>query len=93
MKMPKEIRGYCPSCRKHTVQKVHRQKKGKARKMSWGQRQFKRVTAGYGGQPRSEQHEFAKTTKKAPLVLECTECKKKHVRGGVRTKALEIGEG
>ncbi len=92
MKIPKEIRTYCPSCRKHTSQKVHRQKKGKARPMSWGQRQFKRVKAGYGGQPRSEQHEFSKTTKKATLVLECVECKKKHIRPGFRTKAITIGE-
>jgi large subunit ribosomal protein L44e len=92
MKLPKQIRTYCPSCRKHTVHKIHRQKKGSARSMSWGQRQFSRVEAGYGGQPRSEQRSFSKTTKKATLVLECSECGKKHVRPGFRTKGVKIGE-
>jgi large subunit ribosomal protein L44e len=92
VKIPKQIRAYCPSCRKHTPHKVHRQGKGSARSLSWGQRQFARVISGYGGQPRPEQKSLAKVTKKAVLVLECTECKKKHARRGFRTKKLEIGE-
>lgn len=92
MRLPKQIRAYCPFCGKHTVQKVHRQSKGSARSLSWGQRQFSRVVSGYGGQPRSEQKSLAKVTKKAVLVLECTECKKKHARRGFRTKKVKIGE-
>lgn len=90
MKFPKKMRTHCPSCRKHTVHKVHRESKGTARSQSWGQRQYKRVASGYGGQPRPKQKSFAKATKKANLVLECTECGKKHVRTGPRTKKMSI---
>ena len=92
MKIPKQINTYCPSCRKHTTHKVRQQRKNPARSLSWGQRQFLRVQKGYGSQPRSEQRTFAKTTKKATLILECTECGKKHVRSWPRTKRLRVGE-
>ena len=47
MKMPKEKRTYCPHCKKHTMHEVHTSKKRKASELKWGQRQFRRVTAGY----------------------------------------------
>ncbi|MBS3815470.1 MAG: 50S ribosomal protein L44e [Hadesarchaea archaeon] len=90
MKFPKEMRTHCPSCRKHTVHKVKKESKGQARSQSWGQRQYDRVVSGYGGQPRPKQESFAKTSKKATLVLKCTECGKKHVRVGPRTKRLSV---
>ena len=52
MKMPKEKRTYCPHCKKHTMHEVHTSKKRKASELKWGQRQFRRVTAGYRGYPR-----------------------------------------
>lgn len=91
MKFPKEIRTHCPTCRKHTIHKVHRESKGSPRSDSWGQRQYRRVVSGYGGQPRPKPKAFAKVSKKAVLVLECTECGNKQVRAGPRTKKLEVG--
>ena len=52
MKIQKEKRTYCPHCKKHTVHEVHTAKRRKASELTWGQRQFRRVTAGYRGYPR-----------------------------------------
>ena len=52
MKIPKEKRTYCPHCKRHTIHEVHTAKKRKANELKWGQRQFRRVTAGYRGYPR-----------------------------------------
>ncbi|MBA7501559.1 hypothetical protein ES706_00130 [subsurface metagenome] len=92
MKVPKKLRTYCPSCRKHTEHRVSQLKKRPARIMSWGQRQFARVTAGYGSQPRSEQKKFAKTTKKVVLMLKCSVCGKSHPRRGFRAKSVKFEE-
>jgi large subunit ribosomal protein L44e len=92
MKVPKKIRTYCPSCGKHTVHTVSQLKKRAPRSLSWGQRQFARVTAGYGSQPRSEQKKFAKTTKKIVLMLKCTVCGKSHPRRGFRAKGIKFEE-
>ena len=46
MKIPKEKRTYCPHCKRHTIHEVHTAKKRKASELTWGQRQFRRVTAG-----------------------------------------------
>jgi large subunit ribosomal protein L44e len=92
MLIPKKIRTYCPSCRKHTEHSVSLLKKRPPRKLSWGQRQFARVTAGYGSQPRSEQKKFSKTTKKVVLMLKCGECRKSHPHRGFRSKGVKFGE-
>jgi len=92
MKIPKKIRTYCPKCRKHTEHSVSQVKKRAARALSWGQRQFARVTAGYGSQPRSEQKTFYKTAKKVALLLRCNECGKAHPRKGFRSKKVTFGE-
>jgi large subunit ribosomal protein L44e len=92
MILPKKIRTYCPSCRKHTKHSVSQVKKHAARSLSWGQRQFSRTTTGYGSQPRSEQHKFYKTTKKITLLLKCSECKKSHPRHGFRSKMVKFEE-
>lgn len=93
MKIPKKIRTYCPLCRKHTEHTVSQVKKRAPRSLSWGQRQFARVMRGYGGQPRSEQKKFAKTTKKVALLLRCEECGKAHPRTGFRAKKVEMVGG
>jgi len=90
MIIPKKIRTYCPHCRKHTEQSVSQLKKHSARPLSWGQRQFTRVTAGYGSQPRSEQKKFAKTSKKVVLMLKCKECGKSHPYKGFRSKGVKF---
>ncbi len=90
MKLPKEIRTYCPFCRKHTLHVVSEVRKRKASELTWGQRQFRRVLSGYGGYPRPlPKHE--KTIKKRDLRYQCKECGRKHTRGkGFRVKRLEI---
>lgn len=93
MIIPKKIRTYCPSCRKHTEHNVSQLKKRSARPLSWGQRQFTRVTKGYGSQPRSEQKKFSKTSKKVVLMLKCTTCKKSHPYKGFRSKGVKFAEG
>lgn len=90
MKFPKKIRTHCPHCNKHTDHKSHSESKKTARSQSWGQRQYKRVASGYGGQPRPKQKSFAKTTKRSNIVLECMECGKKQVRTGSRSKKMSI---
>ena len=92
MKVPKQIRTYCPTCHKHTKQNVHQLKKRSPRPLSLGQRQFRRVMAGYGSQPRSEQKKFAKTAKKITLMLKCSVCGKSHPHKGFRAKTIEIVE-
>jgi large subunit ribosomal protein L44e len=52
MKIPKERRTYCPSCKKHTIHEVLEAKRRKASELKWGQRQFRRVTSGYRGYPK-----------------------------------------
>lgn len=92
MKIPKQIRTYCPSCRKHTLHTLHQLRKRAPRPLSWGQRQFARVMAGYGSQPRAEQRKFAKTAKKVTLVLKCTACGKEHPHRGFRAKGVKMEE-
>ena len=92
MKVPKKLHTYCPSCRKHTEHRVSQLKKRSARPVSWGQRQFARVTAGYGSQPRSEQKKFAKVAKKVVLILKCSVCGKSHPHHGFRAKSVKFEE-
>jgi large subunit ribosomal protein L44e len=87
MKVPKEIRTYCPRCNKHTPQKVSNTKKGKARGLAWGTLRHERRTKGYVGKVKG-QAKVRKQGKRQKLTLECTVCKKKQERllGGGRTK-------
>ena len=52
VKMPRKIMRYSPFAGKHTEHTVERVKKRKASELKWGQRRFRRVTAGYRGFPR-----------------------------------------
>lgn len=92
MIVPKKIRTYCPSCRKHTEHTISQYKKRSARSLSWGQRQFIRVSQGYGSQPRSEQRKFSKIAKKIVLMLKCGECGKSHPHKGFRLKSVKFEE-
>jgi len=91
MKMPKKKRTYCKSCRKHTEHNVARPKKRKASELKAGQRQFRRVLAGYGGFPRALPS-GDKPTKKVSFKLTCTECNKSSITKGFRVKKLELVE-
>lgn len=91
MKYPDEMRTYCPNCNAHKIHKVHKESSHQPRSNKWGQRQYDRVKAGYGGQPRPRQKGGPKVSDRVAIVLECSECGKKQVRRGPRTKKLEIG--
>jgi large subunit ribosomal protein L44e len=85
MKIPKQIRKYCPSCKKHQLHKVIAEKtKAKPttrkRALKWGVRNYAFISSGYGGSPRPIIHEKSKTTKKANLRFQCTKCGKSHFK-------------
>ena len=96
MKMPKEIRRYCPTCRKHTLHKVIQVKTGKKRgKLKIGARRYESKIKGYGGFPRPKPEKSkkwgVKLTKKVDLRYKCAECGKMHIRKeGFRVKKIEM---
>jgi large subunit ribosomal protein L44e len=86
MKYPKEVRTYCPFCKKHTLQKARLASKGKARALAVGNRKHERKLKGHGGK-RAGEKSVKKQGKRQKIILECTECKKKQERViGTRTK-------
>ena len=89
---PRNIKRYCPYCKKHTVQEVNKIKKRKASELRQGQRRFRRVMKGYRGFPRSKPEGREKASKRIALRYRCTVCKKIHQPPNIRTKKLEIGE-
>lgn len=93
MKVPEVLRTYCPSCGKHTLHNVRINRKGKESTMSRGRRKYTEVKKGYGGSPRTPKKPVYKVGKRTVLVLECSECKKKHqmVRKARTKKTVEIG--
>ena len=90
MKVPREIRTYCPRCRKYTIHTVTLYKPGKRRSLAAGQRRYLAKLKGYGSQRKPEQKKTAKVTKKQVLKLKCKECGYTLHRKGIRTKKLEI---
>ena len=52
VKMPRTVKRYSPAAGKHTEHTVERVRKRRASELKWGQRRFRRVTAGYRGFPR-----------------------------------------
>ena len=90
MKIPKEVRTYCPRCRHHTEHKVKILKKGRESKLRRGVVHHEWDKKGYGGQKFPQQRKKAKTSKKATLVLECKKCSYKIVRDGIRSKKAVI---
>lgn len=82
--IPKEIRRYCPHCDQHTEQRVKEDtnKPGSAMKKKHRKRQRK-IEKGYGSFPFEDPAHRSRgrknpTSEKKDLVLECTECGKKH---------------
>ena len=91
MKYPKEVRTYCPFCRKHTIHTSKGVSKKRARKMAIGNRIHDRKLKGYGGK-RAGEKTVKKQGKKQRVMLTCSECKKKHERtiGSRTTKKIEF---
>lgn len=90
LKVPKEMRRYCPHCKKHTIHTVSIYKRGKERRSALGARRHEEDRKGYGGQKFPELKRTAKTTKKQTLKLKCKECNKTEVKKGIRLRKLEI---
>jgi large subunit ribosomal protein L44e len=98
MKIPKSVKHYCPSCKKHTLQNIIQNKSGKKRgAMTQGARRHERRGGinGFGGFPRPQPEKSPrhrkKTTKRIDMRLECPECKKKStVVNTFRIKKFEI---
>lgn len=79
MKVPKEMRTYCPFCKHHEVHKIRPASKGRARTMAAGTRAHNRSLHGHGGK-RAGEKTVKKQGKRQKLILECTKCHKKHER-------------
>ncbi|KYH37923.1 MAG: 50S ribosomal protein L44 [Candidatus Bathyarchaeota archaeon B23] len=90
MKVPREIKTYCPRCRTHRVFTVTLYKAGKRRALSWGERRHEEEKKGYGGQKYPLLRRKAKTTKKQTLKMRCKECGYTLHRKGVRMKRMEV---
>jgi len=77
MEIPKEIKGYCKKCKKHTTQKLKPFKPKKARASAIGQRKnIAKHKSGYGGKAKLIKTP-KKQTKKPVFIAECKECKTK----------------
>jgi len=91
MKIPKEMKHYCPNCNKHKLHTVSIYKAGKQRGSSLGARRHAEDKKGYGGQKFPELKRTAKTTKKITLGYKCKDCSKKHMKSrGLRIRKMEI---
>ncbi|VVB52588.1 50S ribosomal protein L44e [uncultured archaeon] len=80
MKIPDKITANCPSCHKHVIHNVRINRKGKESTLSRGRRKYTEVKKGYGGSPRTPKKPVYKVGKRTVLILECSNCKKKHQR-------------
>jgi len=105
MKVPKEIKRYCPKCRKHTLHTVGAAKqksRSAAHPMSRGSasreksRSLRGGTGNLGRRSKKGPKDWkrkTKTTKRITLEYKCKECKKTHqIKKAIRTGRVEIGE-
>jgi large subunit ribosomal protein L44e len=92
VKMPRNVKRYCPSCKSHKLHAVERVKRKKASEHKKGQRRFRRVMAGYRGFPRPKYEGREKPTKRVALRYRCKDCKKAHQPAGIRAKRFELTE-
>ncbi len=92
MKRPRTTKRYCPKCKKHQDHETERVRKKKASELKWGQRRFRKVTAGYGGFPRPKPEGREKPTKRVTLRYACQQCGYKHQPAARRAKKFELTE-
>jgi large subunit ribosomal protein L44e len=94
MKIPEDIRNYCPFCRKHTMHDVRVGRKGKERTMNRGRRKYKEIKKGYGGSPRTPKKPVNKLGKRTLFLFKCKECGKTHqkVHRARTKKPVEVGK-
>jgi len=105
MKLPKETKRYCPTCRKHTVHKIDTAKqksRSSARPMSRGSasretmRGLRGGTGNLGRRSRKAPKNWkrkTKTTRRIGITYKCSECGKMHgIKKAIRAGRIEIGE-
>lgn len=92
MKIPRNIKRYCPKCKKHQGHDVERVRKRRASELKWGQRRFRRALAGYRGFPRPKPEGREKPTKRVMLRFVCNTCKTAHQPPAQRAKKFELTE-
>ena len=101
MKLPKTMHRYCPTCRKHTEQKIAQNKKKAPSYLSRGSKYRARkrgVARGVGNWGRYSKPAVtkfkrtgAKATKKTDFRFTCTVCKKMNIKSkGIRSKRVEF---
>lgn len=90
MKVPRNIKTYCPRCRRHTAHTVTLYKPGRRRALAEGERRYEAKKKGYGSKRKPEQKRTAKITKKQVLKIKCTVCGYSSHRKGIRLKHIEI---
>lgn len=106
MKLPKEIKRYCPYCRKHTDQVVATAKqksRSAAHPLSRGsstRAHSRGMRSGYGNKgrhgskpPIKDWKRKTKITKRITIVYKCKTCNKiKGIKSAIRSSRIEIGE-
>jgi len=102
MKLPKQIKRFCPKCKTSKIQKVDQYKSvGKRGSLSKGSKiriQKRGKHKGFGNHGKLSKPPIskfkrtgAKISKKTTLRYQCTECKKySQQRQGIRAKKVEI---
>ncbi len=92
MKVPRAIKRYCAKCKTHRDHDVERVRKKRASELKWGQRRFRKVTAGYRGFPRPKPDGREKPTKRILLRYVCQQCQYTHQPAANRAKKFELTE-
>ncbi len=98
MKLPEEMKRYCPSCNSHTLHKLKRVKtagRGKAGLKKRDRHIRETLNHGYGGSPKplpaNSNRYGVKTSQKIMIKYTCTKCKKAHQSTNPkRTKRFEL---
>ena len=107
MKLPKETKRYCPTCKKHTKHAVDTAKqKGRSatHPLSRGSRvreTLRRLTKGTGLGNKGKRSRKGpkdwkrktKVTRRVGILYRCSECKKAHgTKKAIRSSRIEVGE-
>jgi|SRR3989338_757201 len=105
MKLPKETKRYCPTCKKHTTHTIRAAKQNSrsaTHPMSRGsasREKARGLRGGTGNLGRRSKPAIkswkrkTKTTKRITLEYKCSECKKTHqIKKAIRSGRIEIGE-
>lgn len=105
MKKPKEVRRYCPYCRKHNIHTVDIAKQksrssahplsrgGKSRLKSRGLTSGTGNKGKYSRRPPKQQKMKTKVTKRMTITYKCKECGKiKGIKKAIRAGRIEVGE-